>query len=175
MITSLFPLNYVAREGDNVTLMCVTSGGSPDSFMWEKNRTNIGNESIFDLTVVDGTSGGNYTCTVSNSAGTDSASITLYVAPYFTTPLQKQILTVTGSAVNINCDAAGFPSPAVTWMDETNVEISNRSLLEFSPVMFGDEGRYQCVAIIEINGTNFISKDDTILTGKESHNFCMDL
>ena len=47
-----------------------------------------------------------------------------------------------------------------------NAEMMNTSLLEFSPVMFGDEGLYRCVATTEINGTNFSVTDDNILVGK---------
>ena len=125
----------------------------------------IGNDSILEVMDIDASSGGVYTCTVSNAAGSDSASTTLYVAPYIVTPLEEQTLTTNGSNVNISCDADGFPSPTVSWVDMTNAEVMNTSLLEFSPVMFGDEGLYRCVATAEINSMRVTTTDDTILFG----------
>ena len=110
-------------------------------------------------------SGGVYTCTVSNAAGSGSASTTLYVLPFIVTPLEEQILTMNGSNMNISCDADGFPNPTVSWVDMTNAEVVSTSLLEFSPVIFGDEGLYRCVATAEIDNMNFNATDDIILVG----------
>jgi hypothetical protein len=138
--------------------------------VWEKNGEAINGENENQLTLTDfnASLGGLYTCTVSNAAGSDSASTTLYVAPYIVTPLLgEQTFTTSGSNVNISCDADGFPSPTVSWVDMTNVEVVNIiSLLEFSPVTFGDEGIYRCEATSEISGVKFTAMVDTIITGK---------
>ena len=147
--------------------ICNAMGG-PNTFQWEVNGDIIGNDSVLEVIDIDASSGGNYTCRVSNAAGNDSTSTMLYVAPYVVTPLEEQTLTTNGSSVNISCDADGFPRPTVSWVDMTNAEVVNMSLLEFSPVMFGDEGLYRCVATADINGMNFNATDDTILTGKYS-------
>ena len=167
VVTSSVDLN-VASLNDNVSLMCNNSGGPSNAYEWMKDGMIIDGEvdNTLALNKVTASSGGSYTCTVSNAAGNDSASITLYVAPYIVTPLDEQSLTASGSNVNINCDAAGFPSPIVNWVDMTNMEVSNTSLLEFSPVMFGDEGLYRCVATTEIDGMNFTATDETILVGR---------
>ena len=148
--------------------MCNALGGPDNYFQWEVNRNIIGNGSMLEVMDIDASSGGVYTCTVSNTAGNDSASTTLYVAPYIVTPLEEQTLTTNRSNVNISCDTDGFPSPTVSWVDMTNTEVVNMSLLEFNPVMFGDEGLYRCVATTEINGMNFTTTDDTILVGKHT-------
>ena len=77
------------------------------------NRNIVANDSTLEVMDIDASSGGVYTCIVSNAAGSDSASTTLYVAPYIVTPLEEQTLTTNGSNVNISCDADGFPSPTV--------------------------------------------------------------
>ena len=77
------------------------------------NGSIIGNDSMLEVMDIDASSGGDYMCTVSNAAGNDSASTTLYVAPYIAIPLEERILTTNGSNVNISCDADGFPSPTV--------------------------------------------------------------
>ena len=133
------------------------------------NGNIVGNNSMLEVMDIDASSGGSYMCTVSNAAGNDSASTTLYVAPYVVTPLEEQALTTNGSNVKISCDADGFPSPTVSWVDITNAEVVNMSLLEFSSVTFGDEGLYRCIAIAEINGVYFNTTDDIILVGKHKH------
>ena len=170
MAASNVDLN-VASLNDTAMLMCNSSGGPNNTYEWIKDGTILDGETSDTLTlmIANASSGGNYTCTVSNAAGSGSASITLYVAPYIVTPLEEQTLTTNGSNVNISCDADGFPSPTVSWVDMTNAEVVNTSLLEFSPVVFGDEGLYRCVATIEISGMNFTTTNDTIVVGKHSN------
>ena len=88
------------------------------------------------------------------------------MAPYIVNPLNEQILASNGSTTNVSCDADGFPIPYVRWVDSFGVEVSNTSLLQFSPVSFGDEGSYHCVASFEINEMNFTAKNSTTLIGK---------
>lgn len=149
-------------------LFCTAMGGPDNSFHWEMNGTTIGNDSVVNLVAIDASQGGDYTCIVSNAAGSDSASTTLYVAPYIITSLKEPILTMNGSNVNITCNATGFPTPTVTWVDMLDIEVSSTSQLQFMPVLFGDEGAYYCVASTEINGTRFSTRNETTLTGKWS-------
>lgn len=148
-----------------MTLLCTAMGGPNNSFYWEKNGTIIGNHSTVNLVGIDASKGGDYTCTVSNAAGSDSVSTTLYVAPYIIT-LEEQVLTVNGSNVNISCNADGFPAPVVTWINMLDVVVSNTSQLLFTSVLFGDEGVYYCVPSIEINGTKFSTRNGTTLISK---------
>ena len=160
------PQGQVVSRGDSIALNCSAQGGPNNSYTWKKDGTPInGNESTLTLINVNATSGGSYTCTVSSAAGNDSASTTLYVAPYIVTALEEQTITTNGSNVDINCDAAGFPSPTVNWVDRTNMEVSSTSQLEFSQVVFGDERLYICVATTEINGMNLTATDETTLVG----------
>ena len=155
----------ISARGSSVTFNCYALGGPDNTHVWMKNGMIIGNESTLVVTDIDASSGGTYTCLVSNAAGSGSASTTLYVTPYIVTPLEEQTLTANGSNVNINCNAAGFPSPIVNWVDITNVEVSSTSLLQFSPVVFGDEGVYRCVASAQFSSTIFNVTDETILVG----------
>ena len=159
------PLDVTSSLGDTVTLVCTALGGPDNFFLWEMDGNFIGNESLLHLVAIDASYGGNYTCTVSNAAGTDSASTTLYVAPYIVTPLEEQILTASGSVVNISCDATGFPTPTVNWVDRLEMAVSSSSQLVFDPVIFGDEGLYRCVATTEINKFNYTTTDNTTLIG----------
>ena len=156
----------ISTIGGEVIFNCSSMGGPVNDYAWMKNGENIGTDSIILVTNIDASFGGSYTCSVSNAAGSGSASTTLYVEPYIVTPLEEQTLTTNGSNVNINCNAAGFPSPTVTWVDMTSMEVSDRSLLQFSPVLFGDEGLYRCEAIAEINNLTFSASNETTVVGR---------
>lgn len=145
-------------------------GGPENSFQWEINGTVVANDSTLTFVDIDVSYGGNYTCIVSNAAGDDSASTMLYVTPYIVTPLKEDISAVNGSKINVTCDAAGFPTPTVNWVSMLDFEISSTMLLQFSPIMFGDEGVYRCVVFSEINGTNYTTTDQTSLTGNCNNN-----
>ena len=162
---SISPLNVIVGLGGITTFMCSALGGPGNSFQWERNGNSIGNDSILNLEGINASNGGSYTCIISNAAGNDSVSTTLYVAPYIDSPLEEQTLAANGSNVDIICIATGFPIPNVTWVDSLGSDVSSTSQLQFSPVMFGDEGSYHCVASIEINETLFIATNETILTG----------
>ena len=163
---SVSPQEAVTSRGDNISLSCFAQGGPNNTYVWEKDGISIrGNNSTHNVRITDASFGGNYTCTVTNVAGTDMASTTLYVAPYIVSLLEESTLAASGSNVNISCDAAGFPSPTVNWVDSDNMEVSGSPLLEFTPIMFGDEGLYCCVAVAEINGTSFSVTDNNILVG----------
>ena len=159
------PLDIVSSFGDSVTFICTAMGGSDFSYQWELNGAIVGSDSTLNLISIDVSYGGNYTCHVSNAAGNDSASTLLFVAPYIVTPLEQEILTDNGSYIHIRCDTSGFPTPTVNWEDMLGLEVSNKSQLEFNPVMFGDEGVYVCVAFAEINGKHFTTMDETTLIG----------
>ena len=159
------PLDIIANLNDSITFICNAMGGPSNSFQWEINGTIVSNDNVVSLVTIDASYGGNYTCIVSNAAGTDSASTTLYVAPYIVSPLDKQTLTVNGSNVIIFCNTAGFPSPTVSWIDPMGMEISTTSLIQFNPIIFGLEGIYRCVAENVVNQSTFNIADETTLIG----------
>ena len=141
-------------------------GGPGNAFQWEINGAIVSTDNEVNLTAIDGSYGGNYTCIVNNAAGSDSASTTLYVAPYIITPLENRILTMNGSKVIIYCNASGFPTPSLSWVDTFGKEVSNKSLLQFSPIIFGNEGVYHCVAKSKIKQAPLNATDETTVTGR---------
>ena len=158
----------IAYFGDDVTLMCSSDGGPDNNYEWSKDGVVLSGETSANLTLsfITATSGGDYICSVSNAAGNDSASTTLYVAPYIVTPLEEQFLTTNGSNINTSCDAAGFPNPTVYWVNMTDNVVANSSFLNFNPVMFGDEGVYRCVATADIDGLVFNATNEATIVGK---------
>ena len=162
---SISPPNITTQFGDNTTFICSALGGPNNSFQWERNGETIGNDSMLKLEDINASHGGTYTCIISNAAGNDSVSTTLYVAPYIDSPLDEQTLVMNGSIVNIVCNAVGFPIPNVIWVDSLGSIVSFTSLLQFYPVTFGDEGLYHCIATVEINEVTFYSTDETTIIG----------
>ena len=140
-------------------------GGPGNSFQWKMNGTIVATDNNLTFVDIDASYGGNYTCVVSNAAGDDSATATLYITPYIVTQLEEDISAINGSKVNISCDAEGFPTPTVNWVDMQDVEVSSTMMLQFSPVMFGDEGIYRCMAFSEINGIRYTTTDQISLNG----------
>ena len=165
----------VATVHNNVTLLCNNDGGPDNTYEWRKDGIVLNNEinNTLRLYSINVTSGGDYTCTVSNAAGNDSTTTTLFVAPFIVTPLEKETPVFNGSYVNVSCEADGFPPPTVTWVNMTSMEVSNTTLLEFSPVLVRDEGLYRCVATLEVEGSSIEATDETKLIGMFQYLSCI--
>ena len=167
------PENQVFTRGENVTLTCTSMGGPGNVYQWEKDGRVVATDGVLTLMDIDASSGGIYTCTVSNLAGNDSATTTLYVVPYFVTH-PENVETTNSSEVNISCLAESFPEPEYLWMKDGDSDLVREDVitvdmpnsLGFSPVLFGDEGEYTCVAFIMIDMVVHNGSSDTaVLAG----------
>ena len=69
----------VVEYGDVVTLNCTASGGPDNTFSWYKDDVLLqhGNN-ILNITTVSAADGGLYECVVNNTAGNNTAYITIY-------------------------------------------------------------------------------------------------
>ena len=167
---SVSPEMEIAVVGGTVTFNCSAQGGPNNTYQWQNDGEDLINETDTTLTVsnISAMNGGNYTCVVSNAAGNDSATAVLYVEPIIVTQ-PTDILTRNGTVENFTCVATSFPAPTYIWEkynEETNSfdMVSNGSVLEFTPAVFGDEGSYRCVA--SLPGTNrTATSDQVVLTG----------
>ena len=144
-------------------------GGPDNMFQWQKNGEDLSgeNQPTLQLTMVDATDGGEYTCVVSNAAGNDSTSTTLYIRPYFTVP-PMSIESDTGRNATLICEAEAFPEPTIEWFRVDGADFGlvtgrNTGTLMFTPVQFGDEGDYYCTATS--NGTISTNSSTATLTG----------
>ena len=149
---SVSPEMEIAVVGGTVTFNCSAQGGPDNTYQWQNDGEDLMNETDTTLTVsnISAINGGNYTCVVSNAAGNDSATAVLYVEPIIVTQ-PTDILTRNGTVESFTCVAASFPEPEYTWekyIEESGIyyTVSNGSVLEFTPALFGDEGSYRCVA-----------------------------
>ena len=162
----------IADVGGDVTFSCIARGGPDNEYQWQHDGGDLMDGANTALTIADirTGNGGNYTCVVSNAAGSDSATAILYVAPTIVTQ-PMDILTRNRTEVNFTCEAEGFPTPTYQWekYDETMgafLRAGSGPMLEFSPAVFGDEGSYRCVASLP-----GINRNDTsaqvVLTGRQ--------
>ena len=143
--------NRTYYEGDNATLVCASSGGPNNTYRWLENGEHLNGQNSATLTLpnVTASTGGIYTCIVSNIAGSNNASTFVFIFPYFINHPHSDEVTV-GSAVLLICDAASFPSPDYLWQksDRVNIRndiVTNERNLNISSVEYGDEGGYFCI------------------------------
>ena len=145
-------VNETHHRGDTANLICNSLGGPNNTYQWQANGTDIPEETMemLNLPDVDASTGGIYTCVVANAAGNDADSTFLFIAPYFIIePVSEE--TQNGSSVTFQCVAEAFPSPSYQWARTDGAPIredvvTTTILLNFSPVVFGNEGDYYCNA-----------------------------
>ena len=156
------PSETFETSNSEVNFTCTAEGGPNNTFQWFLNdvpvddtdpeltiasSTNDSNSSILSISSVNATQhGGIYTCLVTNAAGNSSNTTTLNVQPIILIQPVSQIFTSNGNDEQLVCQAEAFPYPTYTWirLDGEDPGV-NTSILSFTPVMFGDEGTYQCI------------------------------
>ena len=152
-----------------MTLTCSSLGGPELLYQWQFNGNGLDGErfSTLILSNVTASHSGEYTCVVSNIAGSDSASTFVYISPYFTAHLQDAVVS-NGSLFMLICEAEGFPVPYYQWMrigDPIRDDLNATSMtLIFDPIQFEDKGVYVCNVT---SGETTISSDTATLTCKE--------
>ena len=159
----LEPINPTRSFEETHTFTCETMGGPNNTFEWtftgsalmDANITSTSLQSTLTISNVTESEGGEYTCTVSNLAGNDSDSSTLYVSPYIVTNPNDTLTAINGTqGLELECGAEAFPSPTYTWTQLTGppaprtvVNDSDSGVLEFFPKLdFDDYGTYVCIA-----------------------------
>ena len=126
---------------------------------------------MLTLSIVNASIGGEYSCVVTNRAGNDMASTFVFVSPYFVAqPVNTE--GSNGSAINLTCRAEAFPEPEYQWGRVDGAEIRNQimginsTVLHFDPLLFGDEGGYNCTAV---SGIASVQSQLAIITSKLLH------
>ncbi|XP_065906524.1 uncharacterized protein [Dysidea avara] len=155
--------NSTYPHGSQLQLHCSSEGGPQLEYSWSRTNTlsndtttNTNNLTISNVTALDG---GNYTCTITNDAGSSNNTVTVYVGPVFTThPMNQE--EVINDSFTLQCTAEGFPTPSIQWyLDNTMItNSSNRSIVDTTSMNsitsilrvimadFTDTGLYHCEA-----------------------------
>ena len=148
---SLISENQTNERGDNITLNCLARGGPDIFYQWKVNSTNISEATSTTLMLsnVNASTGGEYSCVVSNSEGDDSTNTFVFISPYFTTQPEDRG-GYNGSTLTLTCEAEAFPAPQYQWTRVDGAAIRdgvlgvNSTMLSFNPLIFGDDGSYFC-------------------------------
>jgi len=124
---------------------------------------------VLDIPAINSTLGGMYICEVSNRAGVGVDNVTVVIIVEITVQPEDGVGT-NGSIVTLSCEAEAFPSPEYLWLRTDGGMIREEvaidgPMLEFSPVLFGDEGDYYCNATSE---EYFALSETATLTGYKS-------
>ena len=72
------PFGSVLTNFNSTTsLTCNAQGGPNNMFVWRRQGMIVSNSSVLELTMITGSDGGVYECTVTNDAGSDMNSATV--------------------------------------------------------------------------------------------------
>ena len=128
----------------------------------------VGTDTQLTLTMVNGSTGGQYTCVVFNDAGYGNDTVTLYVSPRILTQPEDQFVQ-NGDNVTFTCIADSFPAPTYQW-ERLNTSDSifeslpgeTNTTLVFEPIEHEDFGRYKCVVTTPITDEHVNSSGKTV-------------
>jgi hypothetical protein len=141
------PSSQTVSAGTRVTFTVTASGTAPLTYAWSKNGSPIpgATQSSCTIASAQASDAGNYTATVSNSAGAATSGAAVLVvtsAPVITSQPASQSLTV-GSALTLTVQAVGTPAPAYQWSRD-GVAIAGATSASFSiaSVRTTDAGSY---------------------------------
>ena len=146
-------------------------GGPSVFFQWLMDGSNLEGETYSTLMLrdVNASTGGVYTCVASNSAGNNSADMSVFIAPYFITE-PKDVGGLNGTMASLTCLAETFPSPSYQWFREGRSLREGLSasfeMLSFDPLVFGDEGEYFCNVSSQ---DRLVQSLSATLSGKKRH------
>ena len=77
-----FPPVILTDFNSTVSLTCTAQGGPNNMFEWSKLGVIVSNNDVLELTMITGSDGGVYQCTVTNDAGS-GANSTSVIGMYF--------------------------------------------------------------------------------------------
>ncbi|XP_061016921.1 hemicentin-1 isoform X2 [Dama dama] len=157
-----------------ITLQCIANGIPNPSITWLKDgqpvNTAQGNLKIqssgrlLQIAKALMEDAGRYTCAATNAAGETQQHVQLHVhEPPSLEDAGKMLneTVVVNSPVQLECKAAGNPSPAITWYkdnrplsDSSSVTFLNRGqIINIESAQITDAGIYKCVAINSAGAT----------------------
>ncbi|XP_074598354.1 cell adhesion molecule Dscam1-like [Brevipalpus obovatus] len=182
------------RESQRASVLCtVTSGDYPIKTKWLKNNVSIDDPGIKIQQLSDYSSillfesltlnqKGDYTCIVSNDAGTatHTAHLSIHVPPRWVIEPGGESSVVRGRSLSVDCQAEGFPIPRIGWnkgegnpphnyksiMSNPHLQVYENGSLTIQEVQDSDAGSYLCQAS---NSVGIISKVVTITVHVAAH------
>uniref|UniRef100_A0A8D2ZR19 Hemicentin-1 n=1 Tax=Scophthalmus maximus TaxID=52904 RepID=A0A8D2ZR19_SCOMX len=169
ILDSDHPSDVSAPTGEELTLECRATGIPTPRLSWLKDGVTLEESDTRHIAMTpDGSTltllrlspedSGTYTCLAVSPAGQESKIYTLFVLvpPSISgeTTVPREVQVTQDSAVTLECQAAGNPSPQISWLKNGHPLLlsprarllSGDSVLRISPVQLSDSGVYTCVA-----------------------------
>uniref|UniRef100_A0A665VT70 Hemicentin-1 n=1 Tax=Echeneis naucrates TaxID=173247 RepID=A0A665VT70_ECHNA len=162
--------NYLAPVDSSVTLQCQADGSPPPSVTWHKDgqslsesvRQRILSSGSLQISFIQPSDTGRYTCTAANVAGT----VNLEMIPPSIRGGEQELAVVENSQAQLVCVAEGVPHPSLSWEKDGNPlseSIGEYTILPSGELVIDiaqpdDAGSYTCVA------TNAVGQDSRTLT-----------
>uniref|UniRef100_A0A665VTB7 Hemicentin-1 n=1 Tax=Echeneis naucrates TaxID=173247 RepID=A0A665VTB7_ECHNA len=167
--------NYLAPVDSSVTLQCQADGSPPPSVTWHKDgqslsesvRQRILSSGSLQISFIQPSDTGRYTCTAANVAGTVNLEMSLTVQiPPSIRGGEQELAVVENSQAQLVCVAEGVPHPSLSWEKDGNPlseSIGEYTILPSGELVIDiaqpdDAGSYTCVA------TNAVGQDSRTLT-----------
>ncbi|WP_414661256.1 immunoglobulin domain-containing protein [Horticoccus sp. 23ND18S-11] len=144
------PPDQTVTAGTGVTFRAAAIGTPAPTYQWQKDGSAIAGATTATLALATTTlaDSGRYTVTVTNPAGSATASATLTVraAPTITSaPVSQTVLA--GESVRFSVDVTGFPTPTFQWRrNGTALTGATNATLALASVTTASAGRYEVIA-----------------------------
>ena len=74
--------NVLTSFSSTVSITCTAQGGPDNMFVWRRQGMIVSSSSALELTMITGSDGGIYECTVTNDAGSGTAN-SLVIGMYY--------------------------------------------------------------------------------------------
>ncbi|XP_044055859.1 hemicentin-1 isoform X2 [Siniperca chuatsi] len=166
---------YLAPVDSSVTLQCLAEGSPPPSVTWHKDgqplsesvRQRVLSSGSLQISFIQPSDTGRYTCTAANAAGTVSLEMSLTVQiPPSIHGGEQEVAVVENSQALLVCVAEGVPQPSLSWEKDGNPLIESTGEYTILPsgelvidiAQPDDAGSYTCVA------TNAVGQDSRSTT-----------
>ena len=171
-------------EFDSLPSHTNISCSGPDGVIFQEIRMDNDTSQLIRIDInissVNYTHGGEYSCTANNSAGDITATTLLLVRPVVE---PQEVLAMNGDRVTLMCLAQSFPEPSYFWeifRDSNDSDafpdefgfvsgsgenmIATHPFLDFEPIQYGDAGVYRCM--VNFNGICMLSSDGVLVAGE---------
>lgn len=144
------PASQAVNAGTTVSLYVVATGTPPFSYQWRKDGSLLSGatSSVLSLVNVQASQGGNYTVSVSNSAGTVTSAdavLAIHTLPVIVTPPADQTVPI-GSRLRLSVVASATSSLSYSWRkDGTVLPGATQATYEVADAQPAHAGTYSVV------------------------------
>jgi hypothetical protein len=144
------PANQTVNQGSAASFTVLASGTAPLSYQWRKGVSDLPGKTAatLNLSNVQSSDEGSYTCVVSNAAGSvesGAATLTVIVPPAIATPPANQTANQ-GAGASFTVIASGTAPLTYQWRKGvSDLPGKTSATLNLSNIQSSDEGSYSCV------------------------------